>query len=129
MTKILIAEDNQLFRKALKNTLSEYEIVGEAQDGIATVQLLKRTNPDLLVLDLSLPKMNGLSVLKKIRPFYPKLKIIVLTMHGTKDYFHECVSTGIDAFVLKDEGRTKLKEAVQQVISGNQYFSPSINRT
>jgi DNA-binding NarL/FixJ family response regulator len=128
MTKILIAEDNQLFRKALKRILSEYEIVGEAQDGIATVQLLKRTNPDLLVLDLSLPKMNGLSVLKTIRPFYPELKIIVLTMHGTKDYFRECVNTGIDAFVLKDEGRKKLKEAVQQVISGSQYFSPSINR-
>ncbi len=129
MAKIMIVEDNQEYRKSLKNALSEYEIVGEAKDGVTAFELIKHTNPELLILDLSLPRMNGLNLLKKIRPLYPALKIIILTIYASTDYFIECVNTGIDAYVLKDESRKKLLEIIQMVLAGEKYFSPGVDDT
>jgi DNA-binding NarL/FixJ family response regulator len=126
MPKIVIADDNQPFREALINIIKEYEIAGEAQDGVAAIKLVKKTKPDLLLLDLSLPRMNGLHVLKKIRPSYPHLKIIILTMHEAKDYYQECINEGVDAYVLKDEGSIKLKEVIRRVLAGEKYFSPGL---
>jgi len=130
MTKVVIVEDHKLFREGLKSLLSDkegLEVVGEAGDGLAAIRTVKRCLPDMMLLDLSMPKMNGISVMKEIKAQFPEIKIMALTIHESDQYVLEAFEAGADGYCLKDAGRNELMVAVDSVLQGKRYISPSIS--
>jgi DNA-binding NarL/FixJ family response regulator len=129
-TKIVIVEDHKLFREGLKSLLSDkadLEVIGEAGDGLEAIRTVKKFRPDLLLLDLSMPKMNGISVMKEIKNQFPEIKIMALTIHESDQYVLEAFEAGADGYCLKDAGRSELMVAVDSVLQGKRYISPSIS--
>ena len=129
-TKVVIVEDHKLFREGLKSLLSDkegLEVVGEAGDGIEAIRTVKRCRPDLILLDLSMPKMNGISVMKEIKGQFPEIKIMALTIHESDQYVLEAFDAGADGYCLKDAGRNELMVAVDSVLQGKRYISPTIS--
>ena len=129
-TKVVIVEDHKLFREGLKSLLSDkadVEVVGEAGDGLEAIRTVKKCRPDIMLLDLSMPKMNGISVMKEIKSQFPETKIMALTIHESDQYVLEAFEAGADGYCLKDAGRNELMVAVDSVLQGKRYISPSIS--
>jgi DNA-binding NarL/FixJ family response regulator len=127
--QILIVEDHQLFREGLKAMLSpspEYEITGEAEDGLEAIRLIRKSKPDLVLLDLSMPKMNGFSVLKEIKAAMPEVKILVLSIHESDQYVLQAFEALADGYAIKDSSRDELRMAIRSVLEGKKYISPGI---
>jgi two-component system, NarL family, nitrate/nitrite response regulator NarL len=126
MKRIIIAEDNKLYRDTLKTTLSHHEIVGEAEDGEAAIELVRLKKPDLLILDLSMPKTYGFQVIGTLKKEFPKLKILVLSIHNTAEFCRVASKAGIEGYCLKDEGRENILKSVECVLEGGTYFSAEV---
>jgi len=129
-TKVVIVEDHKLFREGLKSMLADktgLEVVGEAGDGLEAIRIVKKIRPDIMLLDLSMPKMNGISVMKEIKSQFPETKIMALTIHESDQYVLEAFEAGADGYCLKDAGRNELMVAVDSVLQGKRYISPSIS--
>ena len=127
--RIAIAEDHRILREGLKSLLAsqpEYHVVGEAEDGLDAIRLAMDTKPDLLLLDLSMPRLDGLSAMRDIKKICPETKILALTVHTDEEYVLEAFNSGADGYCLKDAGRVELLMAIESVFSGNAYFSPGI---
>lgn len=128
--KVVIAEDHKIFRQGLRSLLStsdELEVVGEAGDGMSAIRTIKRTDPDVVLLDLNMPKMDGIAVIKEIKQQSPEIKIVVLTMHRKEDYILEVFNSGGDGYCLKSAGHEDLMTAIRAVLSGKNYVSPEIS--
>jgi DNA-binding NarL/FixJ family response regulator len=128
--KIIIAEDHKLFREGLKALLAdnhELEIVGEAGDGLEAISCVRKHKADLMILDLSMPKLGGISAIKEIKRQFPEIKILVLTIHQSDQYVLETFEAGADGYCLKDAGRNELRMAIDSVLAGNTYLSPGIS--
>jgi len=128
--RIVIAEDHKILREGLKSLLStveDLEIVGEASDGLEAVQSVEKYRPDLLLLDLSMPKMNGISVMRNLKGRFPETKILVLTIYESEDYILESFRSGSDGYCLKDANYSELLIAIKSVLAGNTYLSPGIS--
>jgi DNA-binding NarL/FixJ family response regulator len=129
--KVLLAEDHQMLREGLRAILGQrenLEIVGEAVDGIEALRGVKRLHPDLLLLDLSMPRMNGLSVLLEARAYHPAIKILVLTIHQSEPYVLEAFEAGAEGYCSKNDSREELLVAIDSVLAGKIYLSPLIAR-
>ena len=127
--KIIIVEDHQLFREGLKAMLSsnpEYEIVGEAEDGLEAIRLIRKCKPDLVLLDLSMPRMNGFSVMREIKGELPDIKILVLSIHESDQYVLQAFESKADGYAIKDCSREELKTAIRCVLESKTYISPSV---
>jgi DNA-binding NarL/FixJ family response regulator len=127
--KIVIAEDHQLFREGLKAMLSAeaaFEIVAEARDGLEAIHCVKQTKPDLLLLDLSMPRLSGFSVMKEMKKMFPEIKILALTIHESDQYVLEAFEAGAEGYCIKDASREELLLAINTVLEGNEYISPAI---
>ena len=128
--KIVIAEDHKILREGLKSllrTVEDLEIVGEAADGIEAIRCVENYHPELLLLDLSMPKMNGISVIRDLKSRLPETKILVLTIHESEDYILEAFRSGLDGYCLKDANYSELLIAIRSVLDGKRYLSPSIS--
>ena len=127
--KVVIAEDHKLFREGLKSMLSarnDLKVVDEAQDGLEAIRCVKRNKPDLLLLDLSMPRLSGISVMRDIKGQFPGVKILALTIHESDQYVLEAFEAGADGYCIKDAGRNELMVAIDSVLEGKTYISPGI---
>jgi DNA-binding NarL/FixJ family response regulator len=129
--RIFLAEDHTILRDGLRMILTshpDYEVIGVAEDGREAVRGVERSKPDLIILDLSMPKMNGLEAIKEIKKISPTTKILVLTMHDKADYVLEVLKAGGDGYMLKYDTRADLMTAIKSILSGKQFLSPGVSK-
>jgi len=128
--EIIIADDHMMIREGLKQLLEldgTMKVIAEANDGEECLNLLnKRIHPDILLLDINMPKKNGIEVLEYIKQNKIPVKVLILTVHNEVEYLLKAVDIGIDGYLLKDSSYDELKEAIDVIISGNTYIQPSL---
>ena len=125
--RIVLAEDHAILREGLKALLSAepaMEIVCEAADGREALRCVAGHAPDLILIDLAMPKMNGLEAIREIRRHHGATKILVLTVHRSEEYVHAALEAGADGYVLKDSTHAELLMAIRHVLSGRRYLGP-----
>ena len=126
---ILIVDDHALMRNGLEAMLESedgYEVVGVASDGMTAMRAVAELQPDIVMMDLSMPRTSGMDAIIQIKRQHPQVKIIALTFHKEDKYIHATLEAGADAYVLKDDSRTELFSALANVANGKSYLSPSI---
>lgn len=129
IAKIMIVDNHSMVREGLKKLLEydgDIKVVGEANDGIECLHLLQEIVPQVLLLDIDMPKMDGLKVLEKIKEENIDVKVIILTVHNEIEYLLKAVSIGVDGYMLKDSESLELKKAIFSVIEGELYIQPSL---
>jgi DNA-binding NarL/FixJ family response regulator len=127
---ILIADDHTLFREGLRSLLSTHEdlhVLGEAENGQEALRAVAERKPDLLLIDLSMPKMGGLDAIREIKRYEPEMKILVLTVHETEEFVLEALNAGASGYVLKDATHQELILAIRSVLREKRYLSPDIS--
>lgn len=127
--RIVMADDHTMLRQGLKSLLSDepdFQILGEAGDGLETLKLLERLKPDVLIVDVMMPQMNGLEVTRQVHDRFPEIKIIVLSMHAREAYVLEAIRNGASAYVIKDSQANDLVFAIREVIQGRRFLSPPL---
>lgn len=128
--RIVIAEDHTILREGLKALLSlnlDLEVVGEAEDGREAVRTALEFKPDLMLMDLSMPRMNGIEAIKEIKKQHPEIKILVLTVYKTEEYVLASLQAGADGYILKEASRAEFLLAIKNVLMGKHYLSPEIS--
>ncbi len=127
--KLLIVDDHKLFREGLKLLLASLEEVGEireAADGEIFLQLIKTYHPDLVLMDIEMPRVNGIEATTKALEQYPELKIMALSMFGDEEYFQKMIDAGVCGFLLKNSDFSEVKKAISNAVQGNNYFTEEI---
>lgn len=128
---IVIAEDHTILRDGLRAMLSfypEFSVDGTAGDGLEAIRRVEIHRPDLLLIDLSMPRMSGMDAIRDIKKRFPRTRIIALTVHKTDEYILAALQAGADAYVLKDASREELILAIRTVLEGNPYLSPGVSQ-
>jgi DNA-binding NarL/FixJ family response regulator len=127
---IVLADDHAMFREGIRKIIERIEdtlISGEVNDGLELLELLKRSTPNLVILDISMPNLRGLEAIREIKRSYPQVKILVLTMHKKKEFIRQALRDGADGFLLKEDAGGELIRAVQTVRNGGMYLSPLLS--
>lgn len=127
--RILIAEDHKTVREGLKMIVEaekDMKVVGEAGDGREAIRLARELEPDVLVMDISMPQLNGLGAASKLKEIVPAVKILILTRHTDKAYLQEFLQAGISGYVLKQSEPDELLRAIRILIKGDNYLDPAI---
>jgi two-component system response regulator NreC len=130
-TRVLLAEDHALIRQGLRALLEKrgFQVVCEASDGQEAVRLVETTQPDVAVIDISMPILNGVDATRELKKSSPKTKVIILTQHDKDQYVTEALRAGAKGYVLKSQAAEDLVHAIQEVCHGSVYLSPNISRT
>ncbi len=126
---VILADDHALFRLGLRRILEErddLEIVGEAGDGVELLNLLNKLKPAIVFLDISMPNLRGIEVIPEVRRLCPTAKILVLTMHKEEEYLYQAVSAGAEGYVIKEDAEKELFSAIESLMEGKVYISPSL---
>jgi len=126
--RILVVDDHSVVRQGIITLLEDEEdilIVGEASDGDEVLESVKIHSPDVVLLDLTMPRMSGLDAIKALVPAYPLVKILVFSMHNNPDYIISAVKNGAAGYLLKDTGRDEILKAVRSVAAGELYYPPN----
>ena len=129
--KIFIAEDHQTVREGIKllvNAQSDMEVIGEAGDGETAIQEVSKLKPDIVLMDISMPTMNGLKATKRLRSMSPDVKILTLTRHTDDGYLQQLIGAGANGYVLKQSAPNELINAIRTIGEGNAYIDPSLTR-
>jgi two-component system response regulator NreC len=132
MTKVLIADDHAVVRAGLRALIKSepsLELVGEASGGHETIELVNQHKPDILVLDISMPDLDGIAVTKTITSELPDVRILILTLHEDKALLRETLKLGAAGYILKRAAETELITAIQVVMRGDMYVDPSLVHT
>ena len=128
--KVILADDHVLVRKGIISMLEteeDIEVVGEANNGIEALELSKELVPDLLIIDIRMPEMNGLEATEKLKDYSPSTKSLILSMHDTDDYVLQALQVGASGYLLKDTEKSEFIKAVHQVMQGTKYFSGAVS--
>ena len=129
--RILLADDHNVMRAGLKLLLEKqpgFKVIGEASDGYETVEKAVATQPDVVVLDIAMPKLSGIEAAQRISADLPQTAIIILSMHSDEGYVMRALKSGARGYLLKDSGESDLIEAIRVVTQGKAFFSPEISR-
>jgi DNA-binding NarL/FixJ family response regulator len=127
--RIVLADEHVLFRRGMKKIIDEApgtEVVGEANDGLEAIQLVKQLQPDLAVLDISMPKMSGIEACREIRRLVPDVKILVLTMHKDREYLYQAIAAGAQGYLLKEDSDEELFAAIGTIRKGAIYVTKAL---
>jgi len=126
---IILVDDHTLFRNGLKFILEDsgkYSVIAEASNGFELLELLKNFRPQLVIMDINMPEMNGISATKHALTKFPELNILVLSMYGEIEYYNTMIDMGIKGFILKEADNDELLLAVNKILSGATYFSQEL---
>ena len=129
--RILIADDHQLLRQGIRNFLSlepDFEIIGEASDGEEAIAQATALLPDILLLDINMPKANGIEVAAKLKETHPKIRILALTMHDDANYMMKMIQSGAAGYLLKDVEPSMMAQAIRKVHDGESFVEPSLTK-
>lgn len=129
--RILLAEDHQTVREGIKllvNSQPDMEVIGEADDGERAIKMAIELRPDLLLMDISMPNMNGLKATKRLRAMSSDIRILTLTRHTDDGYLQQLIGAGANGYVLKQSAPSDLVNAIRSVCSGNSYLDPALTR-
>jgi DNA-binding NarL/FixJ family response regulator len=124
-----LADDHALFREGIKRILQDdpsLTVIGEAGDGLELLDLLEESTPDLVILDISMPRLQGLEVINLIKGLYPEVKILILTMHKSRDYVYKAMDKGADGYMIKEDANEVLRYAIATLRRGETFISPLI---
>ena len=127
--KVMLADDHVLMREGIIQLLEfdgSIEVIGEASDGEECLQKLEKVKPDVLLLDINMPKLNGIEVLEEIKRKKINVKVLILTVHNEVDYLIRAVDIGVDGYILKDSESAELKKAIMTVMDGESYIQPKL---
>lgn len=130
-TRLLIADDHRVVRDGIRLVLKgspEYTIVAEAEDGEEAVALVEKHKPDAVIMDISMPILNGIEATKLMKQQNPDIKVIILSVHDDEEYVYEILNAGASGYVLKTAGKKEILEAISSALSGERFFSPGISR-
>lgn len=128
--KVILAEDHSLFREMLKENIQkipDLKVIGEARDGQELLELLKTSSPDLIILDISMPNLQGIEAAKEIKKLYSKVKILILTMHKSNEHVYRAISADVDGYLLKENVYADLISAIKTIMEGKKYISSLIS--
>jgi DNA-binding NarL/FixJ family response regulator len=126
---ILLADDHEILRNGLQMVLGtqpDFKVVGQAVNGLEAVALAKRLNPDVAIVDILMPGLNGINVTFQIKQLLPKSRVIILSVHDDESYVMDALRNGADGYVLKASSATDLIQAVRAVVAGEHFLSPSL---
>lgn len=126
---VMLVDDHSMIREGLKQLLEfdgTIKVVGEASNGVECLEKIYVCNPDVLLLDINMPEMNGIEVLKKMKADNSQIKVLILTVHNEMDYLMKAVDIGVDGYILKDSESSELKKAIMAVKDGENYIQPSL---
>jgi two-component system response regulator NreC len=130
MIKIILADDHRIVRQGVRVLLEgepDFSIIAEARDGLEAVRMVERFHPDVLLLDLIMPEMNGLEVTRVVRKRFPKTNVVILTMHANEAYVLEALQAGAQGYVIKDSSSEELISAIREVADGRRYLGPPLS--
>jgi DNA-binding NarL/FixJ family response regulator len=128
--RIILADDHTLFRQGIKQLIKmmrDMSVIGEAADGPELLDLLKRLTPDMVIMDISMPSMSGIEATQEIKRFYPKIKVMLLTMHKRIEYVHHAFSSGASGYMLKEDSGAELTRAIETIKNGGHYVTPRLS--
>ena len=124
--RVVLADDHLLFREGMKRLIEEMpdvEVIGEASDGLELLALLKELSPDLAILDISMPNLRGIEAAREIKALHPETKVLILTMHKSKEYLYHSISAGAKGYLLKENSDAELFLAIQTIRNGGIYLT------
>jgi DNA-binding NarL/FixJ family response regulator len=131
MTKlrVLLAEDHSVMREGLRMVVERdggIEVVGEAEDGVAAIRLTQQLKPDVVVMDISMPELNGLKATERLKELLPDVRVLILTRHSDSSYVQQLLRSGASGYVLKRSAPDRLVRAIKRVAAGQAYLDPAI---
>ncbi len=127
---IVLADDHAMFREGIRKIIERIEDVSvsaEVNDGLELLELLKKSWPNMVILDISMPNLRGLEAIREIKKSYPQVRILVLTMHKKREFIRQALRDGADGFLLKEDAGGELIRAVQAIRNGGMYLSPLLS--
>jgi two-component system, NarL family, nitrate/nitrite response regulator NarL len=132
MINVIIADDHQIVLDGLKSLLErEKDIcsVGEALNGIELLTLLEKKQADVAVIDIDMPRMNGIEATKEIKKLYPEVKVLILSMYNDNEYIRQLIETGASGYILKNKGKEELVNAIRKIATGGEYYGDAVVKT
>jgi DNA-binding NarL/FixJ family response regulator len=127
--RVLIADDHPLFRQGIRSLIekdSDIEVVGEAGDGFELLEMIKRVPADLVIMDIAMPRIQGLDATHEVKKISPETSVLILTMHNSKQYLYHAMSVGADGYLLKEDAHDDLVTAIRTIQKGKFYISPLV---
>lgn len=128
--KILLVDDHSLVRQGIKQILElekDIKVIGQAADGEEAIEKVKELKPDIVLLDINMPKLNGIQTLRRLKDMDNTIKVMMLTFHKDKEYLYEIINIGADGYIIKDAESDSLIKAIRDVYSGETYIHPNLS--
>jgi two-component system, NarL family, response regulator NreC len=128
--RIALADDHDVVRsglRALLRTSADFSVVGEAGDGEEAVRLAEKVKPDVILMDISMPNLDGIAATKVIKERFPEVKVVILTVHEDEEYAFQILRAGASGYVLKNASKKDIFKAIESAVSGERFFSPGIS--